>query len=44
MADVKWIKIAVNIFDNRKIDRSSLPHGDGMIANLAENPCLRWER
>lgn len=41
MADVKWIKIAVNIFDNRKIRQiECLPDGDGMIAIWLKILCL----
>ena len=32
MADVKWIKLAVDMFDNRKIRQiETLPDGDGII-------------
>ena len=41
MADVKWIKIAVNIFDNRKIRQiECLPDGDGVIAIWFKILCL----
>ena len=32
MADVKWIKIAVDMFDNRKIKQiGSMPEGDSLL-------------
>lgn len=41
MADVKWIKIATNIFDNRKIKQiENIPQGDGIIAIWLKILCL----
>ena len=41
MADVKWIKIATNVFDNRKIRQiECLPDGDGMIVIWFKLLCL----
>lgn len=41
MADVKWIKIAANIFDNRKIRMiESLPDGDSIIVIWVKLLCL----
>ena len=41
MSDVKWIKIAVNIFDNRKIKQiEKLPEGDRIIAIWLKILCL----
>lgn len=41
MADVKWIKMAINIFDNRKIRQiESLPDGDAIIVIWMKLLCL----
>lgn len=41
MADVKWIKLATNIFDNRKIRQiESLPDGDAIIVIWMKLLCL----
>lgn len=41
MADVKWIKIATNIFDNRKIRQiECLPDGDAIIVIWMKLLCL----
>lgn len=41
MADVKWIKIAADIFDNRKIRQiECLPEGDGIIVIWFKLLCL----
>lgn len=41
MADVKWIKIATNIFDNRKIKQiETLPDGDAIIVIWVKLLCL----
>ena len=41
MAEIKWIKIAVNIFDNRKIKQiENMPQGDGIIAIWLKILCL----
>lgn len=41
MADVKWIKLATNIFDNRKIRQiESLPDGDAIIVVWVKLMCL----
>lgn len=41
MADVKWIKIATNMFDNRKIKLIEvMPEGDAIIAIWFKLLCL----
>ena len=41
MADVKWIKMATNLFDNRKIRQiESLPDGDAIIVIWMKLLCL----
>lgn len=41
MADVKWIKIAVDIFDNRKIKQiGSMPEGDSLLLMWVQLLCL----
>ena len=41
MADVKWIKLAVDMFDNRKIRQiETLPDGDGIIVIWGKLLCL----
>ena len=41
MADVKWIKLATNIFDNRKIRQiECLPDGDAIIVVWVKLMCL----
>ena len=41
MADIKWIKMATNIFDNRKIRQiESLPDGDAIIVIWMKLLCL----
>lgn len=41
MAEIKWIKIAVNIFDNRKIKQiENMPQGDGILAIWLKILCL----
>lgn len=41
MAEVKWIKLATNIFDNRKIRQiESLPDGDAIIVVWVKLMCL----
>lgn len=41
MADVKWIKIAVDMFDNRKIKQiGSMPEGDGLLLMWVQLLCL----
>ena len=41
MSDVKWIKMATNIFDNRKIRQiESLPDGDAIIVIWMKLLCL----
>lgn len=41
MADVKWIKLATNIFDNRKIRMiESMPDGDAIIVMWVKLLCL----
>ena len=41
MADVKWIKIAVDMFDNRKIKQiSSMPEGDSLLLMWVQLLCL----
>lgn len=41
MADVKWIKLAVDMFDNRKIRQiETLPDGDGIIVIWVKLLCL----
>ena len=41
MADVKWIKLATNIFDNRKIKQiETLPDGDAIIVMWIKLLCL----
>lgn len=41
MADVKWIKLATNIFDNRKIRQiECLPDGDAIIVTWLKLLCL----
>ena len=41
MADVKWIKIATDIFDNRKIEQiEALPEGDSIIVIWFKLLCL----
>lgn len=41
MADVKWIKIAVNMFDNRKIKQiGSMPEGDSLLLMWVQLLCL----
>lgn len=41
MADVKWIKLAVDMFDNRKIRQiETLPDGDGIIVLWVKLLCL----
>lgn len=41
MADVKWIKIAVDMFDNRKIKQiGSMPEGDGLLLIWVQLLCL----
>lgn len=41
MADVKWIKLATNIFDNRKIRQiECLPDGDSIIVVWVKLMCL----
>lgn len=41
MADVKWIKLATNIFDNRKIKQiETLPDGDSIIVIWVKLLCL----
>lgn len=44
MADVKWIKIAVNMFDNRKIKQiESMPDGDSLLVIWVKLICLAGE-
>lgn len=44
MADVKWIKIVTNIFDNRKIVQiEHMPEGDGIIVIWFKLLCLAGE-
>lgn len=41
MADVKWIKIAVDMFDNRKIKQiGSMPEGDSLLLVWVQLLCL----
>ena len=41
MADVKWIKLSTEIFDNRKIRQiECLPDGDGIIVVWVKLLCL----
>ena len=41
MADVKWIKIAVDMFDNRKIKQiGSMPGGDSLLLMWVQLLCL----
>ena len=41
MANVKWIKIDVNIFDNRKIRQiESMPDGDSLLVIWFKLLCL----
>ena len=41
MADVKWIKLAVDMFDNRKVRQiETLPDGDGIIVIWVKLLCL----
>lgn len=41
MADVKWIKIAVDMFDNRKIKQiGSMPEGDSLLLMWVQLLCL----
>lgn len=41
MADIKWIKLATNIFDNRKIRQiEMLPEGDSIIVIWVKLMCL----
>lgn len=41
MADVKWIKIAINIFDNRKIRQiETMPDGDSLLLIWVKLLCL----
>ena len=41
MADVKWIKIAVDMFDNRKIKQiGSIPEGDSLLLMWVQLLCL----
>lgn len=41
MADVKWIKIAVDMFDNRKIKQiGSMPKGDSLLLMWVQLLCL----
>lgn len=41
MADVKWIKIAVDMFDNRKIKQiGSMPEGDSLLLMWVRLLCL----
>ena len=41
MADVKWIKIAVDMFDNRKIKQiGSMPEGDSLLLMWVQMLCL----
>ena len=41
MADVKWIKIAVDMFDNRKIKQiGSMPDGDSLLLVWVQLLCL----
>ncbi len=41
MADVKWVKLATNIFDNRKIRQiECLPDGDAIIVTWLKLLCL----
>lgn len=41
MADVKWIKIAVDMFDNRKIKQiGSMPDGDSLLLMWVQLLCL----
>lgn len=41
MADVKWIKIAVDMFDNRKIKQiGSMPEGDRLLLMWVQLLCL----
>ena len=41
MADVKWIKIAVDMFDNRKIKQiGSMPEGDSLLLIWVQLLCL----
>lgn len=41
MADVKWIKIAVDMFDNRKIKQiASMPEGDSLLLMWVQLLCL----
>lgn len=41
MADVRWIKLAVDMFDNRKIRQiETLPDGDGIIVIWVKLLCL----
>ena len=35
MGDVKWIRLATEVFDNRKIKQiEKMPDGDSIIVNL----------
>lgn len=44
MADVKWIKIVTNIFDNRKVVQiEHMPEGDGIIVIWLKLLCLAGE-
>lgn len=41
MADVKWIKVAVDMFDNRKIKQiGSMPEGDSLLLMWVQLLCL----
>lgn len=41
MADVKWVKIAVDMFDNRKIKQiGSMPKGDSLLLMWVQLLCL----
>lgn len=41
MADVKWIKIAIDMFDNRKIKQiGSMPEGDSLLLMWVQLLCL----
>lgn len=41
MADVKWIKIAINMFDNRKIRQiETMPDGDSLLLIWVKLLCL----
>lgn len=41
MADIKWIKLSINIFDNRKIRQiEMLPEGDSIIVIWVKLMCL----